>query len=269
MKLICSMLVSILFSSLALAQTQNTYFSLFDRKVYSLKTKGVRDFVVDVKSSQLLEQVNEQKSFGHIKELVFRVHWTLSPERIAVDVIGLPEGFTEAKNALRENFMPLLDNLLPMNVEHRFPGYQISPSKTKREFIAKDTTGLAPIPKYLIRFDDLDRLSEIIGLKPVGAWNMNWIYEKKAFSDGKWVISQVTVINSEGGLTVKTTRKLNYGTEQGIGVLKEVVLTGEQSGEKSFRTQQNVEFTNYKINTGEGMRYFLNEAPAASPKGKP
>lgn len=92
---------------------------------------------------------------------------------------------------------------------------------------------------------------------------MSWIYEKKAFSEGRWVISQVTVVNKEGGITTKSTRKLNYGTSQGIGVLSEVVLTVEQSGDKNLSTQETIDFKNYKINTGAGSRHFLAE-PADS-----
>lgn len=268
MKLILSLII-LLSSFISYAQDQKTYFSLYDHKVYSLKSKGVKDFVVDVKSSDLTERVNNQKIFGNVKDLIFRVHWTLAPERIAVDIIGLPEGFFEAKNELKASFFPLLDNLLPMTIEQRFPGYKFTPGKIPREFIATDSSGLAPIPRYELKFDELDRVSEITGQKPVGSWNMNWIYEKKAFSEGRWVVSQITVTNSEGGQTVKSSRKLNYGSAQGIGVLNEVVLTVEQIGEKTIRTQESIEFTNYKINTGEGMRYFLNDLPAPAPKQTP
>lgn len=262
--------LSLFLSSVAsYAQAPEGYFSLYDRKVYSLKNKGVSDFVVDVTSSQLTEQVNEQKSFGEVKELFFRVYWSRSPERLAVEIHGMPEGFMEAKTQLKASFMPLLDNLLPMNIEQRFPGYKITPGKTAKEFIAKDSSGIAPIPSYVLKFDDQDRLSDITGNKPVGLWNMSWVYEKKAFSEGRWVVSQVVVSNTDNGVTTKSTRKLNYGTSQGIGVLTEVVLTIEQSGEKPVRTQENIDFKNYKINTGEGSRYFLSETPAPAPKPAP
>ncbi len=268
MKLILA-IIFIFSASLAYSQAPNVYFSLYDRKIYTLKNKGVKDFVVDVTNSKLTERVNEQKIFGKVKELIFRVHWTLSPERLAVDIIGLPEGFAEAKNELRASFMSVMDNLLPMTVEQRFPGYKFTPGKNKREFIATDVSGLAAIPKYLLKFDELDRLSEVIGAKPVGSWNMHWIYEKKAFSEGRWVISQVTVTNSENGQTVKSSRKLNYGTAQGIGVLSEIVLTVDQSAEKNIRTQETFEFKNYRLNTGEGMRYFLGDSPVQETKSAP
>lgn len=243
----------------AFSQTQETYFSLFDRKIYSLKNKGVSDFVVDVTSSRLTEQVNEQKIFGTVKEVIFRIHWTQSPERMAVDIIGLPEGFLEAKNELKASFLPMLDNLLPMTVEQRFPGYKITPGKTPRTFVATDPSGLAPIPSYVLKFDDQDRLSEIVGNKPVGTWDMSFTYEKKAFSEGRWVIGQVTVNNSESGHTIKSIRKLNYGTAHGIGVLSEVVLTTE--GDKGISLKEELDFKNYRINTGEGRRYFIGDAP--------
>lgn len=268
MKLILS-LVFLFSTSLAWSQDQKTYFSLYDRKVYSLKNKGVRDFVVDVRSSDLTEKVNNQKIFGVVKDLIFRVHWTLAPERLAVDVIGLPEGFFEAKNELKASFLPLLDNLLPMTIEQRFPGYKFTAGKSAKEFVATDSSGLAQIPRYVLKFDEQDRLSEITGQKPVGSWNMSWVYEKKAFSEGRLVIGQVILTNSEGGQTIKTSRKLNYGTAQGMGVLSEVVLTVEHIGEKTVRTQESIEFTDYKINTGEGMRYFLGDAPVSAPAPAP
>ncbi len=257
-------LMIILTSTAALAQAPSVYFSLFDRKIYSLKNKGVRDFVVDMTSEKLLEQVNDQKIFGKVKQLTFRIYWTLSPERLAVDVIGLPEGFVEAKNQLRALAMPLLDNLLPMTIEQRFPNYKIVPGKVAKEFIATDSSGLAPIPSYVLKFDDQDRLSEVIGNKALGSWSMSWVYEKKAFSEGRWVLSQVTVNNNDGGPVTKSTRKLNYNMANGMGVLSEVVLTVEQQAEKTVRTQESIEFKNYKINTGEGMRYFLGDTPPAT-----
>lgn len=265
---IFALLAFVFISTLGFAQDSATYFSLYERKVYTLKNKGVRDFVVDVTSSRLTDQVNEQKIFGTIKKLIFRVHWTLSPERLAVDVIGLPEGFFEAKAELKAAFVPVLDSLLPMGVAQRFPGYKIAAGKSPKEFIATDPTGVAPIPSYTIKFDEQDRLSEIIGNKPVGTWDMNYTYDKKAFAEGRWVVSQVVVNTTENGVNVKTTRKLSYGDAQGMGVLSEVALTVEQTGDKGFRNQDTIEFENYRINTGEGMRYFLGDAPVSEPPKK-
>jgi hypothetical protein len=168
------------------------------------------------------------------------------------------------KNHLRGLAMPLLDSLIPMTVEQRFPGYKIVPGKVAREFIATDGSGLAPITSYILKFDDQDRLSEVIGNKSLGSWNMNWVYEKKSFSEGRWVVGQVAVTNNEGGQIIKSNRKLNYTTTQGMGVLSEVIITVEHHGEKTVRTEESIEFKNYKINTGEGMRYFLGDTPPAA-----
>jgi hypothetical protein len=40
------------------------YLTAFDAKVYSLKTKGVKEFSVDIKSPKLSKQLNEQMILG-------------------------------------------------------------------------------------------------------------------------------------------------------------------------------------------------------------
>jgi predicted HAD superfamily phosphohydrolase YqeG len=59
--------VLFLFSLGAIAQEPSTYLKIFDSKVYSLKTKGVKDFVVDLENTRLTKQINDQQSFGKIE----------------------------------------------------------------------------------------------------------------------------------------------------------------------------------------------------------
>src|SRR5665647_1584773 len=144
MKILIPVLFSL--SSLSLsAMDPTTYLNLVDNKVYSLKSKGVKDFVVDVQSSRLLKQVNDQMVFGKIPSLVFRTYWTGNPERLAIEVIGLPEGFKEIKEELKASVLSLLDSLIPLPTASRFAGYKISEGKNAKELIATDTTGIAPV----------------------------------------------------------------------------------------------------------------------------
>ena len=39
--------------------------------------------------------------FGKVNEVIFRTYWTANPERVAIEVIGLPEGFKEIKEELK------------------------------------------------------------------------------------------------------------------------------------------------------------------------
>lgn len=240
------------------------YLKFFDTKVYSLKTKGVKDFTVEISSSKLTKQLNDLKSFGEIKNLKFKVYWTANPERLDIEVIGLPDGFLQLKDELKASILPVLDNLLPMTLTQRFPGYKFTSGKEKSTILATDTSGLAPIPSYTLHFDTQDRLIKIVGNRPLGTQEIDFIFEKKAFTDGKWaLISAVTEV-TDSGQKIKVTRNLNYGSTQGIGTLSSVDMLTEQElkqdGAKTASQSDQIEMSNYQINTGAAFKHFLSDS---------
>jgi hypothetical protein len=259
--------VLFLFSLGAFAQEPSTYFKIFDSKVYSLKTKGVKDFVVDLENTRLTKQINDQQSFGKIEELKFRVYWTAEPERISIEVMGLPEGFIEFKEELKVGIFQLMENLIPVSFAQKFNGYKFTPGAKQKEYLAQDLTGLAPIPSFTLKFDEQDKLIEVIGNKPVGSIMVKPTYEKMGFSDGKWVLREQVTTSTENGQTVNVSKELDYDKSQGIGVLSEITVNtqfvpqGKDS--KVVKTSESVTFKNYKINEGEALRYFLGESKAS------
>jgi hypothetical protein len=267
MKLIVVM--SFLVSFSAWSQDPTAQLNLLDSKVYSLKTKGVSDFVVDVQSTRLSKQVNDQMVFGVIKDLAFKVFWTANPERLAIEVVGLPEGFKEVKDELKANILPLLESLLPPATIAKFAGFKISNGNKPKEFIAQDTSGIAAIPTYIIQFDAQDKLVEIVGKKPIGTFRVTFKQDKESFSDGKWVINETVTETVENGQTVTTTKELDYTVVGGIGVLEDIDIETEQKseikGSKALKLDEKVTFKNYKINTGDGLKYFLSEGGKPTP----
>jgi hypothetical protein len=253
----------------AFAQDPAAYLKNFDAKIYSLKTKGVKDFSVDIESSKLTKQMNDQQMFGKVEELIFRTYWTAEPERLAIEIIGLPDGFMEIKDELKVSIMQLMDNLLPQTSAQRFAGYKFTQSKPK-EIIAQDTSGIAPIPSFTLKFDEQDKLVEVDGNKPIGTLIIKPVYEKTSFSDGKWVLNSQTTTSSENGQTLKVTKELDYGKHQGISVLSEVSVSSEHTGSgknaKTSKNSETLEFKNYKLNEGVALKYFLAEGKAAPQK---
>lgn len=262
MKLLICLLFAI--SSSVFAQDPTNYLKNFDAKVYSLKSKGVKDFVVDIESSRLTKQMNEMQVFGRVKELIFRVYWTANPERAAIEIIGLPEGFREVKEELKVSLIGMLDSIIPQTFAQRFHGYKFTQGATAKEIIAKDNSGIAPVPTYVIKFDNQDKLIEVDGIKPVGTLVTTPIYEKEAFSDGKWVLKKQTTTTSENGQSLTITKTLAYTLADGMGVVKEVGITTEQklpnSDSKPVSISESITFEKYKINTGEALKYFLGES---------
>lgn len=260
---IFALLLSLLSFS-AFAADIGEYLKFFDSKVYSLKTKGVKDFTVEVASSRLTKQLNDLKSFGEIKNLKFKIYWTANPERLDIEVIGLPDGFQQLKDELKASILPLMDNLLPMTLTQRFPGYKFTSGKEKSTILATDSTGLAPIPSYSLQFDSQDRLIKIVGNRPLGTQEIDFTFEKKAFTDGKWALVSVVTETVDAGQTISVTRKLNYGTTQGIGTLSSVEITTEQvlskEGAKPVAQSDQIEFYNYQINSGAAFKHFLSDS---------
>lgn len=246
------------------AQDPNSYVKNFESKIYSLKNKGVKDFVVDIESSRITKQINEQQIFGKIDEVIFRVYWTSSPERISIEVIGLPEGFKEVKEELKGSISSFIEHIIPPTFPQRFYGYKFSQGLNQREILATDTTGVAVIPSFSLKFDSTDVLTEIVANKTIGTLTVVPKYEKAAFSDGKWVLTKEESVASENGQTMTVIKTLNYGKANGVGVLTEINVNTEQKQlrpeSKAFNTSENINLKNYKINEGVALKFFLGEA---------
>lgn len=256
-----------MFSFSVFAQDPVSYLKNFDAKVYSLKSKGVQDFTVDIESPNMTKQINDQQKFGKVEELYFRVYWTANPERFAIEVVGLPDGFREFKEELKISMMGIIENLIPQTFQQRFTGYKFLSGSKPKEFIAQDTTGLAPIPSLVIKFDEQDKLVEVIGQKPVGTMNVKPVYTKESFADGKWVLEEQTTTTSESGQTISIQKELDYGKANGIGVLTELTVSTEQkfdaANAKPIKFSETISFKNYKINEGVALKYFLGEGKVA------
>lgn len=253
--------------SSAYAQDPAAYLKNFDAKVYSLKNKGVQDFVVDIESTKLTKQMNDQQLFGKIEEIIFRTYWTANPERLAIEVIGMPDGFKEIKEDLKTSILLMMDNLIPQTSAQRFTGYKFSQGPKQREITATDTTGLAPIPSFTLKFDAEDKLVEVQGNKPIGTFEVKPVYEKESFAGGSWVLTEQTTSTSENNQTMTVKKELDYGKSNGIGVLTQIEVTTTQKFNapeaKPASFSETLNFKNYKINQGEALKYFLGEAKSA------
>lgn len=263
------LLVFTLLSLNAWSQDPANYLNNFDAKVYSLKNKGVKDFVVDIQNEKLTQQLNEQMIFGKVKEVTFRTYWTANPERIAIEILGLPDGFKEIKEELSLSIMSMMDSLLPIPTVQKFAGYKFQSGSGLKEYVAQDTTGLASVQSYVLRFDNTDKLVEVIGKKAVGELSITPKYEKDGFADGKWVLKSLITASSQNGQTLTVKKDLSYGSSQGIGVLTRVKITTEQSAPSSnakpMILDETIEFKNYKINNGDALKYFLGEGSKVTP----
>jgi hypothetical protein len=256
------LILTFLFTSSLFANDSLTFLRKFESKSYSLKGKGVKDLVVDLESESLTKQVNEQQVFGKIDQLIFRVYWTLVPERMTIEVLGLPEGFKELKDELKSGIVNYVEELISRPIELKFKGYKFSTTPSSREILATDPTGIAPTPSYLLKFDQEDKLVELLGNKPVGTLATKFTYDKKNFTDGKWIIEKEITQISESGMDVKITKDFDYKTIHGVGILHELKIITEKKSSLNSKDQVKISelitFSNFKINEGLAMKHFLS-----------
>jgi hypothetical protein len=234
-----------------------------DAKVYSLRSKGLKDLVVDITNPELTRQLNESQSFGSVSELTFRVYWTASPERFAMEVLGLPEGFEEVKYGLKQRVIPLLENILAPPITQQFAGFKFNPGTGANEVLAVDPSGVAPISSFTLKFDAQQKLIEIQGHKVIGEYKVEPTYEKESFSEGKWVLKSQHLTNTDSSSSITTKKELDYGLVHGMGVVSRVtignVISSRSPSSEDLKSEEVYEFKNYQINSGAAQRYFLGE----------
>ncbi|MFA5582981.1 MAG: hypothetical protein WDA09_02100 [Bacteriovoracaceae bacterium] len=231
----------------------------FDKKTYTPRQKSVTDLVVDIESEKMKEDLNEQKIFGNIKKLSFRFYWTAQPERLAVEVLGLPEGFKEVKENLKANTLSLFEDIIPIPLEKKFSNFKLN-RKSNRLIEAKDNNSLTPISSYDLVFNNDNVLTEVIAKRAVGEMVTKFVYDKASFSDGRLVLKAQEIFIEESGQKVNIKKEISYQVVAGVGFPQIVNVTTKQTGNSgSFERAETLSFNNYQVNKGEALKFFLSE----------
>lgn len=247
----CLLMVSFnLFAQVELLKTA-------DQKLYNPRSKSITDLVVDVESDKIKEHLNEQKTFGTIKEFAYRFYWTAQPERLDVEVIGLPDGFKELKDELRSSGLKLFEDIIPIPLEKKFSSFEIS-KKTERVLTAKNKDSLAAVTKLDLVFNSQDLLQEIISYRAVGEMSTSFEYEKTSFSDGKWVLKSQKTQIEEGGQKITMSKDISYQVVAGAGFPLEVKVMTKQNGSAGKHEQSELyKYKTIQLNKGEALKHFL------------
>lgn len=239
-----------------------------DEKIYNPKAKGLADLVVDVVDPQLTKQLNDQMIFGIVNEVSFRIYWTAKPERIAIDVLGLPEGFREIKEELKARAIGNFEAIVPLPIEAKFKGYQLAQGAgTQRSVVATDKSGLAPIPEFVFNFDAESRLSQIVAKKAIGTQVTTLEWKKSPWSEPRSHAQRAVSVAVDGPQSTEVSTETSWQVVAGIGVPASVKTSTRQSlkapGQQKpaeRKVEEVIYFKNYKVNQGEAMKWFLGQS---------
>ncbi len=259
-------------SSVYAASDAATLLKKFDTGYYHPQEKGLKDLVVRVDVSNITKQLNEQLIFGKLKEVYFKLYWSL-PNNVEVEVIGLPEGFAEIKSELRGMIASRLDMLVPQDLESKFAGYEMK-TKTNgllEEILATDTTQTKLIHEFTAGFDKDGNIVTLVGRKPMALEESTMKYLKLPWSQGKWLVTEIKVKMSEPGQVTTANTGIEYTTMEGFGFPKKLKTVTKQSLQGADKktiervVTSEITFSDFKINTSEAQTYIKKAKAAANP----
>jgi hypothetical protein len=231
----------------------------------------LNDLVVDVVNPAITKQLNDQKIFGNIKEVTFRIYWTANPERVAIDVLGMPEGFREIKEELKAMVVRNLEIIIPIPLEKKYQGYQFKmSSKQLKTVVATDQTNMQTIPEFEIIMDAEGRVQEVVAKKPIGIVSTRFSWVKAPWSEPRSHLVETQTRSEEGPQRTEIKSATSWQIVSGIGLPTTIKTSTKQilsqPGQPNKPIERNYEeivyFKNYKVNVGEAMKWFLgNSSP--------
>jgi hypothetical protein len=246
------------------AQDVVSLIKTHEEKSYNPRQKGLTDLVVDMVSPQITKQLNDQLIFGTLKDVSFRIYWTATPERLSIEVLGMPEGFNEIKQDLKRTIIAQFEGVIPIPLDKKFLKYklQLDP-KNKKGITAKDHTGLQVIPEYILNFNNDGRLSEIIAKKSIGEAVTKFTWKKSSWSDPRSFIEKTEMTSIDGPQETNTASVTTWIVEKNIGLPSKLEITTiqkirDQEGKNQERKiVEDFLFSNYKVNEGEALKWFF------------
>ena len=247
----------------------------FDSSFYYPQNLNLRDFQVDVRVDGLLKQLNDQLSFGKLKDIFFKISWLRSdsldkPNHRKVEVVGMPDGFFEVKSGLINNILYYLDFIIPFPQRKRVKDYKLSIKKSSRKeiiILAQDPKNLKDANEILLFFDYKKKLKKYIIKRAGGIETIELKLEKKPWGKGKWVIDESYIKRAYGNQIVNSLIGIKYKVISGYGLPESI-----QSVTQYMRTQPNgkkqddyersitsqVHFVNWMVNSGLKEVSFKN-----------
>ncbi len=256
-------LFTLSFSVLSSEQLQ-----LFDLKTYDPVKVGLKDFTCEVRLKGITEKI--QKDFAAIKlkgEVYYKLYWAY-PGKVDFKIEGIPPGFNELRQNLKNLVVNRLDYLIPQALGKRFRGYELIEKKLGSgvRVIGTDPTNTLPINKVELYFDRDEKLKSYKSFSPLGFKESTFEYKKKSWSKNKWVLEGVEAKMIQGPQVTEIVTEMDFENIEGYGFPTEIkvettqyVVSPEDNEKKNERKGESIlTFSKYKINDGAALRYFRN-----------
>lgn len=244
----------------------------FDLASYHPDALGLKDLVVDIRIDNLTKQMNEQAVFGKLQDVYFQLAW-MAPDKLHVEVKGMPDGFLEVKNELSNMVARRFDYIVPQLLAPKLSMYSLNLNKQKdgtNLVRAIDRTGKSDVNEITLLFGKNNELLHLETKRPSGSELSVMKHSHPEWSPSKWILSELAVSSLNAGQKIVSVISLSYGkfsgfglpteletkTKQGLAAAVAAVDGKNQNQEREFTTKMT--FSSYKVNVGEAAKIFKN-----------
>jgi hypothetical protein len=247
-------------------------FQLNEVYTYQASRFGLRDLVVQIKIEDLTKLLNDKMIFGKLDNVYFKLYWQF-PQKIDVEVIGLPNGYKEVKSQLKQLVYNKLELIFPSPLRQFVKNYKMkwfknSGEKNGQKVYFIDPSGLLAIREMTMTLSDQGLLSELVTVHPLLTNHATFKYMVRPCSQNKYLLESYVVkgVVSTGSEEVQTN--INYGSIENLCLPSEVKSVTKQvlsvDREKKLDEQKRelimiFRFEKYEINTGAATAYLKNK----------
>lgn len=240
----------------------------FDLRAYDPVQVGLKDFSCEVRLKGLTERLkNELVSLNIKDEVYYKLYW-LYPGKLDIEIEGLPRGFEELRNNLKNLIVNRVDFLIPQKLGKKLRSYELTEKKTSSGSVVKgtDPTNNKAVNRLELIFSRDGKLNQYKSYSPLGFQESTFQYEKKSWSKNKWVLGEMKAKTIQGPQVTEIDTEVDYENFVGFGFPEKikietkqyVVAPGKEERKQERTGTTELSFSEYKINVGEATKHFRN-----------
>lgn len=252
----------------AFAQTKVEELEQFEIRSYTPQLNGAKDLVFEARIDGLKEIIEKNLVVGKLNDLYFKVYWQ-HPNDFKVEVEGLPKGFKEVRDDLRQLIKGKLDFVIPEKISEKLQPYtlKIEPITEGKLLKAIDETYTLAVPEIDITFDKTGRIKFLETKMSSSAVKTEFFHSPKSWSKNKLVLDKVQSISGFPGNAMIVVNDIEYANINGFGLPSKLTIKNiieyttpatktEKAKVQKKETTSVIKFTKYEINTGKANRFI-------------
>lgn len=242
----------------------NEVVQRFDIGMYRPTDAGAKDIVVVLKTPQLANTIKEKFVLLKDSSPQFKIYWA-APEKLFIDVQGLPSGFKDLKNELRLAVIDKVEYIIPVTLEKKLKGYELKSqeSSTGKRLIAEDKTGKLDINRMEFEINKSGQITKIDSFGTKGPSTTLFTYSQT--ENNKWLVTKIENVIERGSVKVISSNSINYSKVAGFYVPEKLISKSTQENTVKDKVQKlelsatEYVFEAYEINSGKAQKFISQD----------